>query len=79
MFVFSLEAPDASPGNAITVWRTECDVYPEGLAMERGQVIDGDLTFIAFHRSSPSETWRAFLTHIRELNPSVWGMRGGYC
>ncbi len=74
-FVFSLEAPDASPGNAITVWRADYDAYPEGQPMESGQAIDGDLTFIVFHRSSPSETWRAFLTHIHDLNPSAWRVR----
>lgn len=61
-FYFSLEAPDAAPGNAVTVWQTARDVYPDGHAIVNGQPGEGDLAFRLYADYSLGaiirDTWR---------------------
>lgn len=45
-FYFQLEASEAEPGNAITVWGTSEDVYPEGMAVLQG--LDSGICDLAF-------------------------------
>lgn len=40
-----LEAPEAEPGNAITVWASPVDTYSQGQAYVAGEPQPGDLTF----------------------------------
>jgi hypothetical protein len=44
-FYFALEAPEATPGNAVTVWQMARDVYPDGHVVVGGQPGEGDLAF----------------------------------
>jgi hypothetical protein len=45
---FSIESPGSVPGDAITVYRNEQDVYPGGQMLVDGQPTAGDLAFIAY-------------------------------
>ncbi|MBN1977928.1 MAG: hypothetical protein JW918_11040 [Anaerolineae bacterium] len=74
-FYFYLEAPEASPGNAITVWQTDFDSYPSGCAYVDDQPTDGDLRFVAYYRSSPSEVWTALTERVRTWHPYLWQAR----
>jgi hypothetical protein len=38
-------SPDGEPGNAITVWRSQTDVFPNGEALVDGKPINADLIF----------------------------------
>jgi hypothetical protein len=49
-FYFSIESPEAAPGNAITVYANELDQYANGSAYRNNQVVSGDLAFTAYSR-----------------------------
>jgi hypothetical protein len=74
-FYFYLEAPEAAPGNAITVWETDFDSYPGGQAYVDDQPTEGDLRFTAYYRSGPDEVWRALSERIRTWHPFLWQVR----
>jgi len=74
-FYFYLEAPEAEPGNAITVWQTDFDSYPNGRAYVDDQPTDGDLRFVAHYRSSPQEVWTALTERVRTWHPLLWQLR----
>jgi len=79
-FSFCLEAPEAEPGNAITVWGVEYDLYPEGRASLRGlgeQVVQ-DLTFRLEYEPTLRVRFEAFWERLAEGKPSGWGDRRFY-
>ncbi len=74
-FYFCLEAAHAAPGNAITVWGSTEDVYPDGEAVLHGLEGNGvrDLT-LRLGYSPP--LWQRVGILARRLTankPSVWG------
>lgn len=74
-FYFLFEAPQAEPGNAITVWQTDFDSYPHGRAYVDDSPTEGDLAFVAYYRSSPAETWAALSERVRTWHPLLWRAR----
>ena len=74
-FYFYLKAPEASPGNAITIWQTDFDSYHSGCAYIDDQPTDGDLRFVAYYRSSPPEVWTALTERVRTWHPYLWQVR----
>ncbi len=74
-FYFSLEAPEAQPGNAITIWQTSSDSYADGQAYVNDQPAEGDLGFIACFRSTPFDRWRVFVEQVRNGYPYLWRAR----
>jgi len=51
-FYFAIESPEATPGNAITVYASEYDQYPRGDAYRNTHIVNGDLVFTAYSRES---------------------------
>jgi hypothetical protein len=51
-FYFQIESPEATPGNAITVYANERDQYLDGSAYRNGQVVRGDLAVTAYSRQT---------------------------
>jgi len=47
-FYFSIESPEATPGNAITVYANEKNQYVDGSAYQNNQMVSGDLVFTAY-------------------------------
>lgn len=74
-FYFSFEAPEAQPGNAITIWQTSFDSYPDGQVYVDNQPEDGDLAFVAYCRSRPFDDWRVFVEQVRNSYPHLWRAR----
>jgi len=71
-FYFSLESPQSTPGNAITIWASQADAYAEGFRYENGKVREGDLVFnlsYALPKSRFQTIARSDLTLYR--NPTV--------
>ncbi len=64
---FSLESPGAVPGDAVTVYRHEENIYAGGEMHVDGRPAGGDLAFIAYtqERFSLAEIWRDFYTRAR--------------
>jgi hypothetical protein len=79
-FYFYLEAPEARPGNAISVWASSQDNYALGQAVALWPLSDRaqDLAFSGYYRTS---TWRAFRATLDRLTvdkPGLFGARGWY-
>jgi hypothetical protein len=68
---FFVESPDSVPGNAITVYRDETDIYPEGQMFVDGQPMSGDIAFIAYTRESFSaaDIWNDFSSRASQDKP----------
>ena len=45
---FFIESPEATPGNAITLYVNEYDQYPDGTAYKNGKPVTADLVFTAY-------------------------------
>lgn len=77
---FFLEAPEATPGNAITVWGATGDVYPDGEAVFQGMESRGiqDLTFRIEYQPSLVERVGFLLDRLGANKPSLWGDRRLY-
>lgn len=79
VFLFYLTSPDSVPtsesssGDAITVWSTIVDSYPEGAKYVNGDFTEGDLTFITFYRGHPFEVLRRIVQGLAERKPSIGG------
>jgi hypothetical protein len=51
-YYFYVESPEATPGNAITVYANADDLYPDGSAYRNGAPVPGDLAFKAYSQTS---------------------------
>ena len=51
-FYFSIESPEARPGNAITVYANNYDQYSGGTAYRNGAPVAGDLAFSAYSQDT---------------------------
>ncbi len=74
-FYFYLEAPQARPGNAVTVWGSTEDRYPDGQAVLRGLPGSGvrDLTFeLAYDPPLPVRL-ALLLDRLAVAKPMAWG------
>ena len=65
-FYFSIESPDATPGNAITVYANEKNQYADGSAYQNNHMVSGDLVFTAYSRKTFS-----FLGVLRDIESRV--------
>lgn len=72
-FYLSLDSPASRLGDAITVWRSEGDRYPDGDAWRDGQPLDGDLAFAAHFRGAITEVPGMLLRQLTVSRPAIWG------
>jgi hypothetical protein len=65
---FFIESPGAVPGDAITVYRNDKDVYPDGQMFVDGQPADGDLAFIAYTQETftAGDIWNDFYSRASQ-------------
>jgi hypothetical protein len=65
---FSIESPGSVPGDAITVYMEEGDVYPGGQMYIDGEGDQGDIAFIAYTRESftPGDVWDDFYSRASQ-------------
>ena len=68
---FSVESPGSVPGDAITVYRQEEDVYPDGQMYQDGQPVGGDLAFIVYTQEafSLADIWNDFYSRASQDRP----------
>jgi hypothetical protein len=68
---FSIESPGSTAGDAITVYREEGDVYPEGQMYVDGEATEGDLAFIAYTEESFTlgDVWDDFYSRASQDRP----------
>jgi hypothetical protein len=65
---FSVESPGSVPGDAVTIYRHEEDVYPGGEMYVDGQAAGGDMAFIAYTRETftLSDIWNDFYSRASQ-------------
>jgi len=73
MLYFYLEAPDASPSNAVTTYRSNENVYRGGEAYYDGIAASNDLTFVAHYRLRPLDAVRFVLRQLSDQRPCLLG------
>ena len=68
---FSVESPGSVPGDAITVYRHEEDVYPGGKMFTDGQPTGGDIAFIAYTQETftLAGVWNDFYSRASQDKP----------
>lgn len=70
---FCLEATKASPGNAVTLYRSEGSNYRDGQAYYDGVAASDDLTFVAHYRLGPLDTIGFVLHQLSDQRPCLLG------
>lgn len=67
-FYLSIESPEATPGNAITVYANSYDQYPDGTAYRSGQPVGEDLAFTAYSQEkyTPASVWGVLTRRVRQ-------------
>ncbi|MBS3819993.1 hypothetical protein KGY73_10905 [bacterium] len=82
-YYFYLEAPEAKPGNAATIWCNEEDKYFEGEKFVNGKAAEGDLTFKTVYDVGIPKKVSLFLGEITRAKPFplserwfYWGLVG---
>lgn len=70
-FNFSIESPGSVPGDAITVYRNDKDVYLDGQMFIDGKPTDGDIAFIAYTREAftAADIWNDFYSRASQDKP----------
>ena len=65
------QSPSAIPGDAITVYRHEEDVYPGGQMYVDGQPTGGDIAFIAYTQETftLADIWNDFYSRASQDKP----------
>ncbi len=68
---FSIESPGSRAGDAITVYREEGDIYPDGRMYVDGEATEGDLAFIAYTEESFTlgDVWDDFYSRASQDRP----------
>ena len=68
---FTIESPGSVPGDAISVYREEGDVYPGGQMYVDGEPTGGDLAFIAYTQESFTlgDVWDDFYSRASQDRP----------
>lgn len=68
---FSIESPGSMPGDAITIYRHEQDVYPGGQMFVDGRPTGGDIAFIAYTQETftLADIWNDFYSRASQDKP----------
>jgi len=77
-YYFFFDSPDSEPGDAITVWGTIKNLYPEGRAFRNHQAGGGDLVFLTYYQPSTLHKVDILLDHLAANKPLFWGDRRFY-
>lgn len=72
------DSPDSEPGDAITVWGTLKNLYPEGRPFRKHRAARGDLVFLAYYQPSTLDKVDILLDRLAANKPLFWGDRRFY-
>ncbi|MBD3413403.1 MAG: hypothetical protein GF421_03105 [Candidatus Aminicenantes bacterium] len=68
-YSFSFHAPDAEPGNALTIWSNDQDQYFQGEKWINGSREKGDLVFRTVYDAGVKKKIRIFLNKVTQDKP----------
>ena len=77
-YYFFFDSPDSEPGDAITVWRTIKNLYPEGRALRNHRGGGGDLVFLTYYQPSTLDKVDILLDPLAANKPLFWGDKRFY-
>jgi hypothetical protein len=77
-YYFYFEAPQAKPGNALTIWANDKDKYFEGEKIINGVAAQGDLIFKTVYNKKLGEKAGLFLNEITQNKPSPLNKKSFY-
>lgn len=77
-YVITLQSPNSTDGNAITVGGIERNVYLPGLAYVGSTPVDADIAFRSCYQMTTAEKLQVFAEQITRHRPAVWGNIGFY-
>jgi hypothetical protein len=77
-YYFFFDSPDSEPGDAVTVWGTIKDLYPEGRPFRNHRKAGGDLVFLTYYRPSVLDKFDILLDRLTANKPLFWGDRRFY-
>lgn len=66
-YLFYFEAPQAEPGNAITIWANSNDIYKDGEKIINGAPSEGDLVFKTEYVLGKKLSFETFLGNLNNL------------
>lgn len=68
---FSVDSPGSIPGDAVSIYRNDKDIYPDGQMFIDGQPTEGDIAFIAYTRETftAAEIWNDFYARASQDKP----------
>lgn len=77
-FYFYIESAQSKPGDAITVYSTSEDYYPDGAEYIHGTMAKGDLLFKAFSKVGLNESIGIVLRNLTNYKPGPLGWKPFY-
>lgn len=77
-YLITLDSPESSPGNAITIGGIERDLYVPGGAFLGAVPVAADITFRVCFQMTPAEKLQMLIGQLTQDRPGVWGNSGFY-
>lgn len=77
-YVITLQSPDSTEGNAITVGGIERDIFQSGGAFLGPVALRADITFRACFQMTASEKLQILADQITRHRPAIWGEAAFY-
>jgi len=77
-YYFLFDSPDSEPGDAITVWGTIKNLYPEGQPFRNHRARGGDLVFLTYYQPGTLEKVDILLDRLAANKPLFWGDKRFY-
>jgi len=77
-YYFFFHSPESVPGDALTVWGTQKNLYPGGRAFRNHRPGQGDLTFLVHYQPSSIGKARILLDRLAQNKPLFWGDKRFY-
>jgi hypothetical protein len=73
VYLFNLQSPASTPGNAITIGGIDKDIYPPGSTFLGAMPLPADITFRACFQMTPLEKLRVLADQLTRFRPAWWG------
>lgn len=77
-YYFFFDSPDSEPGDAITLWGTIKNLYPEGRPFRNHRAAGGDLVFLTYYQPSTLDKLDILLDRLAANKPLFWGDKRFY-
>ncbi len=77
-YYFFFDSPESVPGDAVTVWGTEKNLYAGGQAFRNHRPGQGDLTFLTYYQPGFIDKVNILFDRLAQNKPLFWGDKRFY-